>query len=501
MFRKWRIVAALLAIVLALSTVVTGCGTTTEQQGTDTTDQGSSEPYELSMAFITFGNLTDLALVQDEINKITKEKINATVKLTAVNISAWNQQINLLLAGSEKLDLIVSSSLFNYNTQVAKGQLLPLDELIDKYGEGIKKAVAQEYLDGTKISGKIYGVPSMRDLAGDYGFIMRKDLVDKYHIDLNQLKTFNDLEPILKTIKENEPGIAPLVQQTQGQSVAEVMLGASFDTLGDGYGVLPGLDNNLKVENMYETKEYADTLALIRKWYQEGYILKDIATSQETGQNLVKSDKAFGYVANMKPGYEVQESRAAGKEMVAVRLTKPVTSTSGITAFMMSISKNSGNPEKAMQFMDLMYSDPAIVNLLDNGIEGKHYVKKSDNLIALPDGVTETGYMFNQWELGNNYLASVWEGEDPQIWEKMQAFNKSAIRSKAMGFTFDANPVKTEIAAVTNVMNQFRVGLETGTLDPAVNLPEFNKKLKAAGMDKIIVEKQKQLDAWAKATK
>ncbi|MFD0620540.1 ABC transporter substrate-binding protein [Paenibacillus sp. GCM10027629] len=500
MFKKWKMTAGLLACVLALSTLITACGNA-EPQGTDNANQEKSEPYELSMAFITFGNLTDLALVQDEINKITKEKINATVKLTAVNISAWNQQINLLLAGSEKLDLIVSSSLFNYNTQVAKGQLLPLDELIDKYGEGIKKAVAQEYLDGTKISGKIYGVPSMRDLAGDYGFIMRKDLVDKYHIDVNQIKTFNDLEPVLKTIKENEPGIAPLVQQTQGQSVADVMLGASFDSLGDGFGVLPGLDNNLKVENYFETKEYVDTLALIRKWYQSGYILKDIATSQETGQNLVKSDKAFGYVANMKPGYEVQESRAVGKEMVAVRLTKPTTSTGGITAFMMSISKNSGNPDKAMQFLNLMYSDPAIVNLLDNGIEGKHYVKKSESMIAMPDGATQTGYMFNQWEIGNNYLSYVWEGEDPQIWEKMQAFNKSAVRSKAMGFTFDANPVKTEIAAVTNVMNQFRVGLETGTLDPAANLPEFNNKMKAAGLDKIIAEKQKQLDAWAQASK
>lgn len=499
MFKKWKIGVGLLAFVLALSAMLTACSNG-EQPAATNADKENSEPYELAMSFITFGNLPDLPLVQDEINKITKEKINATVKLTAVNISAWNQQINLILAGSEKLDLVVSSSFFNYNTQVAKGQLLPLDELIDKYGQGIKQAVSQEYLDGTKISGKMYGVPSMRDLAADYGVVMRKDLVDKYHIDLNQIKTFSDLESVFKTIKENEPGIVPLVQQTQDQTVAEVVLGADYDTLGDRFGVLPGMDNDLKVTNMYETKEYIDTLEMVRKWYQAGYIFKDITTSQETGQTLVKSDKAFGYVANMKPGFEVQESRATGKELVAVRLTKPITATGAITSFMMSISKNSGNPDKAMQFMNLMYSDPSIVNLISNGIEGKHYVKKG-NMIAMPDGAKETGYMLNQWELGNNFLNNVWEGEDPKIWEKMQEFNKSAIRSKALGFTFDANPVKTEIAAVTNVSNQFRVGLETGTLDPAENLPEFNSKLKAAGLDKIIAEKQKQLDAWAKASK
>jgi putative aldouronate transport system substrate-binding protein len=164
----------------------------------------------------------------------------------------------------------------------------------------------------------------------------------------------------------------------------------------------------------------------------------------------------------------------------------------------MSISKNSEDPEKAMQYMNLLYSDKDLINLFTNGIEGKHYVKTSDNMIAKPDGVTETGYMFNQWEVGNNFLSSIWKGEDPQIWDKMKEFNKSAVRSNAMGFTFNAVPVKTEIAAVSNVINQYRIGLETGMLDQADNLPEFNAKLKTAGLDKIIAEKQKQLDAWVK---
>jgi putative aldouronate transport system substrate-binding protein len=59
------------------------------------------------------------------------------------------------------------------------------------------------------------------------------------------------------------------------------------------------------------------------------------------------------------------------------------------------------------------------------------------------------------------------------------------------------DPVKTELAAATNVINQYKVGLESGTLDPALTA-EFNAKLKTAGLDKIIAEKQKQIDAWAK---
>lgn len=57
------------------------------------------------------------------------------------------------------------------------------------------------------------------------------------------------------------------------------------------------------------------------------------------------------------------------------------------------------------------------------------------------------------------------------------------------------------MASVNNVLTEFSIGLETGTLDPVENLPIFISKLKASGIDKIISEKQKQLDEWAKTQK
>ena len=56
----------------------------------------------------------DLPLIEEAMSKITKEKINATVKLQPINAGAWNQQVNLMLAGQEKIDVIMSSALFNY---------------------------------------------------------------------------------------------------------------------------------------------------------------------------------------------------------------------------------------------------------------------------------------------------------------------------------------------------------------------------------------------------
>ncbi|OKP70369.1 hypothetical protein A3842_24710 [Paenibacillus sp. P3E] len=95
-----------------------------------------------------------------------------------------------------------------------------------------------------------------------------------------------------------------------------------------------------------------------------------------------------------------------------------------------------------------------------------------------PDGCSN--YVFNQWEVGNNALTKVWEGTAPDIWEQTKECNKSATFSKALGFSFDTSPVKTEVASVSI-------------------LDEFLGKLKSAGLGTIIAEKQKQLNAWAKA--
>lgn len=55
--------------------------------------------------------------------------------------------------------------------------------------------------------------------------------------------------------------------------------------------------------------------------------------------------------------------------------------------------------------------------------------------------------------------------------------------------------MKAEEAAVKNVLDEMRPGIRTGTLDPeTVYIPKLHDKLKAAGIDKFIAEKQKQVD-------
>lgn len=161
----------------------------------------------------------------------------------------------------------------------------------------------------------------------------------------------------------------------------------------------------------------------------------------------------------MKPGYDAQESRASTYQMVTAQLLEPVATTLTITNLMWGIPQNSTDPERAMMLMNMLYTDKDLINLLDWGIEGKHYVKVSDNMIDFPAGVDakNSGYYLGlSWVFGNQFLSYVFKGDDPDIWRKMAEFNKSAKKSRALGFNFNVESVKTEITAVTNVVNQYQ---------------------------------------------
>ncbi|RTE11453.1 ABC transporter substrate-binding protein [Paenibacillus whitsoniae] len=495
------------ALILGSMLVLSACGSNNAgSTRSPSTGDASSKPAEktteLNVAFPVIGTIPkDMPLVQDAINKITQQKINATVKLTPISYGNWDQQLNLMLSSNEKLDLMIVGN-NNYSSLVVKGQIVALDKLLEQHGQGITKTLDPAYLNATKINGSIYAVPTIRDFASSQGITMRKDLVDKYHIDVNSIRTLDDVEAVLKTIKANEPNLTPLIPGNIGVSILDRY--RTYDDLGDSMGVLPNYDNNLKVVNLYETQEYAELLKKIRGWYNSGLILKDAATNKTSQYDFIKSNRAFAYLANMKLGFEQSESTAAGTPLVAATLVQPVSRTASVINVMWGIPINSKAQEKAMDFMNLMYTDKDIVNLFNWGIKDQHYVVKSDNVIDFPQGVDAktSGYNLNMGYLfGNQFLSYVFNGNDPKIWTNMDQFNKSALKSKALGFTFDASAVKTEYAAVASVVTQYKLPLETGSVDPEKTLPEFIAKLKSAGIDKIIAEKQKQLDAWAKGSK
>lgn len=442
--------------------------------------------------------------VVDAINEYLEEKLNIHINLTLIPYANLVQQTNLMLSAGEGADVITiyMTPLF---TVANNGQVLPMDELLEKYGQGIIEQMGMEFINCGRVGGVLYGLPTGRDLAVDYGFEMRKDIADKYEIDYENIKDLDALYEALKKVREGEPDMVTVVP-----SYGEMVRNWGWDPLGDAVtplGVLMDLGQSWEVENLFETQEYADFVTRMRQWYQEGIIMQDAVSNSESVGVMMGAGTAFGGMMNIKPYFEVQETANYGTEIVCARIIPPTSNTAYVNMNTWSIASSTKYPEASMKLLNLMYTDPTLVNLLIYGIEDIHYVKVGDasngqSVIAYPEGMDATTTTYKPsggWILGNQFVGHVWKGNPNDYWDVQREYNNTALKSFAFGFTWDSSNVKNQLTACTNVMGKYHKALMCGALDPAETLPKFIQELKDAGIDDIIADKQQQLDAWREA--
>lgn len=175
---KKRIGCLVLALTLLLTLAACGSGGTsqsaasTQVASTQAATSKAGPPAELNLVFPQgSASIPDLNAVVGEINKLSKEKINATVKVTGIPIANYNQQVRLMLTSQEKMDLLITGTLpfTDFSGQIANSQLLALNDQLDKNGQGIKSSVG-DFLNAAKVKGQVYAVPSLRDEAKAAGF-------------------------------------------------------------------------------------------------------------------------------------------------------------------------------------------------------------------------------------------------------------------------------------------------------------------------------------------
>ena len=501
---KKRLLALTLATGMVFGLAACGGSSDTSSSGSGSGSAASGNDGEIAhlvMSFRTNGTVPsedNVKKVEDAVSAITREKIGAEVELMIIDSGSYKQQMTLMLSGDEQLDIMGANSAL-IPQSVAAEQLRDLKPLLDEYGKDITSLLSEETLQCGYFDGTMYCLPVQADSAVGYGYYsMNKAIVDKYNIDVDSIKTYDDLTEVFQLVHDNEPDLNIVASATAGYS--PMQYNVAWDKLGNYFGVLDNCgQDDLTVVNLFETDAYRNYLEVMRDWYNRGFISNDISSSTESGAAQVKAGTLFAYANANKPGIDSQEMQNSGVEMTGAQVLDTLT-TSG-NNWQWTIPENSAYPEKAMQFLNLLYSDPDIINLLAYGIEGEDYIVHDDGRIGYPDGVdaTNVGYSCANmlWSFGYEFNAHVWETNDADVWEQTKEWNKTGLVSKAYGFVFNNTPVANEVAAVQNVYDQYRMSLECGLVDIDEALDKMNEELYAAGLQTIIDEKQRQLDEWA----
>jgi putative aldouronate transport system substrate-binding protein len=482
-----------LAAVLCIS----GCSKT------GNTSSAAGKKYDtVVFALMSFNNIPgDVSRVEEAVNKLTEPEIGVNIKLKLYGPSNYAQQVSLAMTGGEQLDIF--HSLGDFSQIVSKGQAYDITDIINACAPDAKSVLGEKFIKTGYKDGKLYGLPAYKSYVLQPQFIYRKDIAEKLGLDLTGIKNMYDLTSVLEKVKAYYPQMNPFAPIEQGNTgIPYSDVDYLTDDMRSPKGVLVGDSTN--VENFYTTEEFKKACALMHKWNQNGLISRDAASSTSIAVELISGGKAFGFIGSY--GYPpedtaVEISHQTGIEMKSILIgDAPVMATDTVSAITWVISSGSKHPESALKLLNLMYSDPNVLNTILYGIEGEDYVKNADGTVKYPAGQDASTVPYTAQLscgiLGNQFIQYTLTGTNPESLKIEKKWNEDAKISKAFGFMFDNSSVKTEYSSVNNVINQYLPGLRCGSIDPVKGIPEFNKKLEEAGLNKIISEKQKQLDTW-----
>lgn len=488
--RKRKVTALILALTMAAGTL-TGCGGSSDKKAdSDKGGQGDKEVVNLKIHTL-IPEQKDQKEVMEALNEYTKEKIGVTVDYV-FHGSSYADKIQVIIASGEEYDACFTSNWINaYNTNVAKGAFMDIKDLLPEVAPELYETLPESFWQAATINGGIYAVPNQQIAARQIGALMPKEFVDKAGVNIDELHTLTDLKEYAKSAKDNFDAKVGGVNRNQAADYC------GYEYISDylSAGAVKMGDDKAKVVNFYETDEWKSMLYELSDLNKEGLLDGQCGYMDEYSESQRKGKKTSAYYSGTyKPGVEAEESTRAGYEMVFAKgSVEPLINTNSVIATMYAVSNTSKHPEETLKYLELVNTDPYVMNLLSYGIEGKHYEKISDNMIKL---VADSGYSHGQaWALGNVFNSYALEGQPEDVWEQTAAINDSANVSPLIGFSFDPEPVKMEIASVSKVVKEYE-SLVGGELPVDETNAEFTEKLKVAGLDDVLAEMQSQVDTF-----
>ncbi|WP_168119577.1 ABC transporter substrate-binding protein [Paenibacillus sp. HB172176] len=522
MKQRKRSMQILVVLVLMFSLVVSACSNNGGNNNPEPTkDSGSGsptneasatpaadklDPYEVVITY--FGTPEkDVAEVQDKLSEYFKEKINATVKLVPYASADFKTKTELSMSTGEKMDLIFTASWLGYFENIVKKAYLPLDELLDEYGQGIKENLNPLYLEAPRFKGELYAIPTNKEITQGKAFMYRQDIVKDYNIPIDDINSYDDLKPYLEMMHEKNPDMVNLYVSGQGKGD-----GIMYETRSNYRPIGPLINksagwfydytdtDNVVVKDLLDpeiTEVNKKEFEVMHTMFEEGLINSDAATNTDKIDPLRLDGKTWVQAVTWKPGADAEmETSVQGKyKFVSHILEEPVVTTDLATGSMMAISRTSKDPARAMMVLNLLHTDPYPINLIVNGIEGKHYTKTGPNRI---EHIQDSGYGESAlfWVIGNQLNNYLLPAQPDDLYENWKTFNNEAKRSPLLGFVFDATNVQNEVSALNNIMNEY-AGIRTGAVANTSKLvDERNAKLKAAGIETVTKEIQKQITEW-----
>lgn len=476
------------------------------------TYKGIDISKEVKLKMYLLGDRTkDFDLVYSEINKILKEKVNATVEVDFLSWSDHDTRYSLLFSGGEDFDLIFTASSWgHYEETASMGGFYELTEdFIKTYAPDIWEVVPEAGWSQALVDNKVYMVPNYQNEFAVHVLAVRGDLMEKY--GFSDITSWNQLIDFYEKVAENETGITPLGTQGSGL-LYPFYLHKGVDTVG-------GTPAELFVFNTIDPDDLSISFALdwdgfieyanaVHDMYNKGFWSADSMATTEERQDSFLKGTAASMVWNL--GTCQMYANQANQEHPEWKCTVVDIAShipKGVNPYInngIAINATSKNKERAMMVLNEFYTNPEVFDLAMLGVEGVHWEAVGDDQFIELEKSSDYGVDSNcNWGWTNMEIKRTKYNENPTI-PDLKAIALTDLWNENIkpdhiydGFTFDSSKVSSEIAAVDTVLAQYYNPIiygMAGDVDKAIS--ELRKQLENAGINTIYEEIKAQAAAF-----
>lgn len=508
-----KIMALLLAAVMLMS-LLAGCKKNEPATGSPTataaptessdggTKGGTTQTGEtVKLLYVVPGDAPEeldrgLKAVND---KLAADGVGVELALQYIPWDAWDQKINMMLGTGEEFDMFhVMNDRVSLANYASRGALGDLTGLMDQYGAQIKESNPEIAMKSGQIGGKQYGVPAFWvESALNHEATIRKDILEKYNLPMPA--SFQELTDAYETVMKNWDG----VQKPYFPLIGAQQAGGYFFNSDNNYVVYDKIfyvSQDGTVKNYFETDTFKESCNNAHLWYEKGLINPDVlTTTNDQKENQLNSGDWFviqgtvGDIMSIQKNYPDITVDDFG--WMDFDTATPEIRPYG-TRNMQAVPQASKHPEAAVKFINWLYSSQENFDLFLYGTEGTDY-KKLDgrNYEVITNEKGQAPYSFANWMIGNiNYEYT--SATAPTVTnEHLYNLDDTAVEGYASQFTFDGSNVQTQLADVNTVISSNIAPMAAGVVDYDSNIDEALKLLKKAGIDDLIAEFTKQLQA------
>jgi putative aldouronate transport system substrate-binding protein len=511
--QKGRLYKVLLALFLMLSVVLSACNAGKKDVSTTAADSTpKADENEVTLRFY-FGG--DKKSATDEIWKAVSDYVktkglNVNFNISTIPFPDYKQKMLVMAASSDDWDMNFDGDWLSMLHMAAKGGYMSLNDLLPKYAPNLyKKYQHAGTLQAATVNGKIIALPWTMEMNQRQFINWRSDLAKNANINPapGSIKTIEDVDKFVHELKKAYPN------QKFGRIAPFSLIEPKYELIETGFHflVFDVNDPNVKLVPVEQTQAYREAVNLAKKWKDDGIINSDALVDKEDGAVQWRNGKNIFTATSHEWTYNNLNFSEPGAEREGAEMypdKKQVNRTA--LANVVAINKNSKNPDKVLRFLDMLETDQKLYDLVQYGIEGKTYVlngKKADYPAGMDGGSSNYMEWGGQWALWKPQFMRPNPSYPDGFWQKEAEFahEPTNILNPLDGLLIAEDKVKTETAKRDQLQDEFGKALELGTIpagttaDQAVD--DYIAKQKAAGVDKIIAEAQRQVDAFLASKK